>query len=221
MSYLITRTQAARAFRESDILVITRQVKEQVTQSLDEQAGRDARLLSLVDQALNPGGDARLVDQEELNTAMTEASGTARLQAFIQANRRRRTTWDTDKTRMAASIPVFRALIASDINNDYHRNHGQLGYALKDLAQPQWQDALDALSEAIRRRRTGGFPLYEFNRVLCLVALRESGEAPPGVDAMIGDDLAALSGRPTLLSRLVAQPDVARWIEATGWAPRR
>jgi hypothetical protein len=55
---LIVRTQAPRAFRDSDLDMITAravsEVGEKVQAQMTQQAEADARALALLDQALNP-----------------------------------------------------------------------------------------------------------------------------------------------------------------------
>jgi hypothetical protein len=78
---------------------------------------------------------------------------------------------------MARSILIFRGLIASDIDNQYHANYGQLGFALKDLRNPDWAAAEEALTLAIRNRgdaHDGKHLSYEFNRALCRIEQDES-----------------------------------------------
>jgi len=112
---------------------------------------------------------------------------------------------------------VFRALIAADVEAKYHRNHGQLGYALKDLEQPRWQDAFDALSTAIQRRKSGGYVLYEFNRAIATAELIAAGTPPPSADELLGRDLAVVATKPKLMDNLAAEPAVARWLGEHQW----
>ncbi len=115
---------------------------------------------------------------------------------------------------MQRAIPVFRALIASDADKSFHRNHGELGFALKDLDDPRWQEALEALSEAIRRRGMprAGFLWYEYNRVLCLINLEGSSRAPDGLEQLIMDDLRSLIRSPMVLNKLRSEGIVADWL---------
>ena len=56
--------------------------------------------------------------------------------------------------------------------NGSHRDHGQLGYALKDKNEPEWESAIKELSKAIELRGTWtkqGFRSYEFNRAVCRI----------------------------------------------------
>ncbi|MEM8964286.1 MAG: hypothetical protein AAGD38_22565, partial [Acidobacteriota bacterium] len=87
-----------------------------------------------------------------------------------QAEKVRAATWRNDKQTMELSIPLFEALIHADPS--YHRDHGQLGYALKDKADPEYERAIGHLSEAIRLRDalgSKGYRLYELNRAECWI----------------------------------------------------
>ena len=73
---------------------------------------------------------------------------------------------------MERTIPVFQSLVAADKSARYHENYGQLGYALKDKTNPDWQGALEMLNTAIKMRGsadTYGYRLYEFNRILARI----------------------------------------------------
>ncbi len=110
-----------------------------------------------------------------------------RAQLFYRARRQRGENWEQDKDKpvMERTIPVFRALIAAAPERSYHRNHGQLGYALKDQRQPDWSEAEKELSTAIDIRgpwKGTGWSLYEFNRAICRIMrdsnFREDTPAP-------------------------------------------
>jgi hypothetical protein len=115
------------------------------------------------------------------------------------------------------TIPVFRALVASDVDRRYHRNHGQLGYALKDQVQPDWACAHAELTEAIQmrgptERRT--YLLYEYNRAICRIHLAGADPAAAPSRDMILGDLRAASTSPLLRKALQREPDVVGWLEA-------
>ncbi|MBK8472567.1 MAG: hypothetical protein IPL33_10590 [Sphingobacteriales bacterium] len=81
--------------------------------------------------------------------------------------------WRDNKAQMERSIPVFNALAESE-NVESHRALGQLAFALKERAVPDYAGALDNLSKAISLRNkesATGFALYEFNRAVCLINL--------------------------------------------------
>lgn len=87
---------------------------------------------------------------------------------------------------MERTIPIFEALIDSDGGENYHRNHGQLGYALKDKggmddARKEWTRAEEELTKAIELRDkegADGFLMYELNRALCGIKL---GRTPASI----------------------------------------
>jgi hypothetical protein len=196
-SYLLTRLRAAGAFLASELSLVAQHAASvatgQVKKLLDEQAARDATALALLERTLNPAAGVSPPTQRELDKAIAAASPQVKTQAFLQACRQRKESWkrDEDKEKMERTLPVFMALIASDINKEYHRNHAQLGYALKDSREPRWSEAEKALSEAIERRDRSGdsgkWILYEFNHALCLIALEPSATSIDAVDAIKAD----------------------------------
>jgi hypothetical protein len=136
-SYLLTRLYLPRAFTTAELIdLVTRtavsRAEDTVERRLREQAERDAKAISLVDRQLHPEPELPPVSEEELTKAIMEASPSVKTQAFIRARDQRRENWRDNTEVMERTIPIFRALIASDPEKRFHRNHGQLGYALKD-----------------------------------------------------------------------------------------
>jgi hypothetical protein len=81
-------------------------------------------------------------------------------------------------------IGIFRALIAADVDGLWHRNHGQLGYALHAIGD--LSGAEDAFTTAIQRRDARGqrgFQLYEMMRALSRVALDQAAVNNASTDA--------------------------------------
>ena len=80
---------------------------------------------------------------------------------------------------------------------EVHRNHAQLGYALKDKEPPDFAAAEAELTEAIKLRNDDGdrgFLLYEFNRALARIGA--FGPNPdPEVRAAIDADLKAADSK--------------------------
>jgi hypothetical protein len=219
LSYLLTRTRVARAFRQSDLEVLTRRAAtiatRTVKQQLDEQAVTDAMALTVVDKALNPAPGLPPMSQDELDTALRLASPAVRVQVFHRAREQRRVNARTAKDRVASTVPVFRALVAADTDRRYHRSHAQLGYALKDQQEPDWRGAEEILSAAIAIRgpSTRAWLLYEYNRARCRINLDLSlGVSDPQVrDAILGDlRLAARS--PQLFAMLQKEEDILAWL---------
>jgi len=153
---------------------------EEVEKKLSEREKQsliDAQALALLERAtedLDDPSEQTLTpeDLQELKKRLKEASRSVKVIAFVRARNLRRLY--KRKPRLAErSIPIFEALIESDHSEEFHRNHGQLGYILKDKKEKEYQRALEELSNAIRiRDRVGdvGFEAYEFNRAVCRIA---------------------------------------------------
>jgi hypothetical protein len=219
LSYLVTRTRVARAFRQSDLDVLTRRAASMAThtvkQQLDAQAVNDAMALTLVDNALNPASGLPPVPQEELDSALRLAGPAVRVQVFHRAREQRRVNARTAKDRMALTVPVLRALVAADTGRRYHRSHAQLGYALKDQQVPDWRGAEEALSAAIAIRgpSTRAWLLYEYNRARCRINLDgSSGVSDPPVRDAILRDLRLAARSPQLFAMLQKEQDIQTWL---------
>ncbi|MDD2727993.1 MAG: hypothetical protein PHR85_02310 [Malikia sp.] len=169
---------------------------------MKQQAERDANALNLVYRQLNPSPELPAIAQDKLDEALRLASRSVRVQAFNKAWRVRADNWrdSESKGKMALTIPIFRALIHNDPDDQYHMNHGQLGFALKDKAPPAWEEAKAELSTAIRIRgdwREKGWLYYEFARAVCRIML-DSGylagkaSASDAREAILADLQAAL-----------------------------
>ncbi|HEX4658351.1 MAG TPA: hypothetical protein VH307_13280 [Streptosporangiaceae bacterium] len=184
---------------------------------LGKSASTESNVLSLVNRQLNSpkGGDPPT--QDELNEAVTGTSDPTRFEIFGLAERARMLNRQLDISTarsspvisnelalVKATIPVFKALIAADASNQYHRNHGALGWALIDQDLPEnigretWQEARDQLTSAIEiRDMLGiiGWRLYEANRARCNIhLLRDSQPGDPSeaeLTASIERDLLA------------------------------
>lgn len=235
IGYLWTRLHLAGALRRADrsaLGVLQGKVErmDSEAEERDEQARDDARALSVARRQLDPGPGSPAVPDEEICTSIERASPPARAQIFYLAREVRRTTWRDSKAkeRMERTIPIFRALIASDNEGKYHRNHGQLGFALKDQRRPEWSEAQAALSEAIRRRgawEAHGWLFYEFNRAICRMkmdeqfhrALPSSSEAKAGILS----DLQAASHAEDLRDYIAADETIAEWMDLNKVDPRR
>jgi hypothetical protein len=142
-------------------------------------------------------------------------------QVFYQAQRVRSDNWRNDQAMMERTIPIFRALVASDPEGRFHQNYGQLGYALKDQRNPKWAEAEEALSTAMRIRDEQGegrwWHLYEFNRAVCRIMQDPAfaAKAPSSADVRqrVSGDLGVLSARELAL---LEQAPVAEWLSLNG-----
>jgi hypothetical protein len=223
VGYLWTRLALGGALRAADLAAIgerTADVENKV-HALERQATLDAKALGMISSVLNPGKDTPPTPQEDLDKAVSEASQPVRVQIFYRAEEMRAANWRdaANKPKMARTIPVFRALAASDPEDRYHRNHGQLGYALKDQLQPDWKEAEAELSKAIAIRgdpHDHGWALYEFNRAICRIHLDASfaakNAAPKEVKTEVVRDL-RVAMKLGLQDLMVAEPTLSEWLQ--------
>jgi hypothetical protein len=198
------------------------EIKDAVEQE-ERQRRADADAEKLVYQTLNPEAGQQPVPQERLNEAISSASTAARTTFFYLAKKQRSEYWDTDKAKLDRVIPIFRALIHSDEKETgqrpvYHRNFGQLGYALKDKLSPDYEGAVRSLTNAINIRDSqglSGWILYEFNRAYCRIKLdpdfEEKKPSAPRVCTEINKDLAEVAHSDQ--RELLQDPTVAEWLQ--------
>ncbi|MDX0140802.1 hypothetical protein GOC46_28865 [Sinorhizobium meliloti] len=163
--YLWTRLSFGLAVKEADQGLIGRRIEK-----FEAGVRADNRALLLVTRHLNlaPGTEPG-VPQKELDDAVAQTTVLGRVKIFYEAVGAR-----VDDARREQSIPVFRALIATDKQERFHRNYGEIGFALKDQSKPDWEAAESALTKAIEiRDRIGdpGYGGYEFNRAVCRIRL--------------------------------------------------
>jgi hypothetical protein len=220
IGFLATRLKLPGAYRQADLAQLASKVDK-----LQEQAERDARALSLVQRQLNPGADDSGIPQEDMNTAIQEASPNARAQAFYMAQEVRSENWRdwATKPKMARTIPIFRALIESDTDDVYHANHGQLGFALKDQREPDDEKALSELTKAIELRgswRENGWLFYEFNSAICRIrldqAFRQDLPSDETTKNAILNDLASASHASGLDELIEKDATILKWLGING-----
>lgn len=226
--YLWTRLFLPGAFRQADLSALVNKVDranrdvKQVNmkvRELEKQAEIDANALNLIQRQLNPSVNIPPVTQEQLNDAIRFASSPVKVQIFTQANLMRGENWRIDKPKMELTIPIFRALIESDkIDKKFHRNHGQLGFALKDQTTPNWEESEAALTEAINRRGSweeNGWLFYEFNRAYCRIMRdeefqKERASKPEAKDNIFADLSAAAQSE--LKEIIRNNPNIKKWM---------
>lgn len=166
IAYLWTRIRLSQELTEAED-------ERRRLNDLEQQTQADITALALVARQLS-GEEAGRAAQDALSKAVKAASGETRAHIFYRAQVMRWRNWRDPGTKgvMERTIPVFRALIDSDTAGQYHANHGQLGFALKDQRQPDLAGAREALSRAIDIRGDAGqseWRSYELNRALCLI----------------------------------------------------
>lgn len=223
LGYLWTRLNVAVAFRQADIETRLTEIEEKtenVTRELQEQAERDARALGLIERILRPDTGAPMPSQQELDQVVKEASIPVKIQVFLRAYETRRTNWRNNKPIMERTIPLFQALASDDSEDRFHRNHGQLGYALKDKDKPAYADAEAELTKAIeirdRGEDRGWYPLYEFNRAICRIARYPADTQDRDLRQAILDDLGAAWAVTPIRGIFSDSPEVMAWMEKEG-----
>jgi hypothetical protein len=223
-SYLFTRLRLENSF--SLATFVARKVKqvEQVKKDFDEEAQAAARAEALVENQLSRKGGAT---KQELEEALRGAPRSARVNAFYLARDQRRANWrDGDLELVERTIPVFEALIGCD--ERYHRNHGELAYALKDQDDADCKRALEELDRAISLRppsRAAQYWPYEFNRAWCRIKLDPATEAKEAtgaenVDAICADLEAAAFKTSTGREVVKAEQRIQTWMDLNAEHPR-
>jgi hypothetical protein len=144
-------------------------------EEIRQQNKQGAIAIALVRQHLDEDQDTPIIPDAELKQAILQASSSAKVEVFNMARRFRATHYERRPELLVRTIPIFQALIEDDKDNEFHRNHGQLGFVYKDQQpHPQWKLAEAELSRAIEIRdnqNAGGFLLYELNRAICNIQL--------------------------------------------------
>jgi len=231
--YFLTRTVLTRAFTLSDAEMLSLEARmdrvEKVSkdaQDTSEQVARDVQALALVERLLNvtqeaDGSQEPLPTDDQLRDAIRGSNPDVLRLVFSRARETRRTTWRSDKARMARTIPIFRALVELDSMERFHRPRGQLGYALKDQEVPQWRDAETQLDSAIRirdRAQETGFKLYDFNRALCRIMRHRTSASGDGGNGpllqQIISDLRSAAQEPGVLKRIRGDDRIRGWLES-------
>lgn len=229
IGYVLTRTVLARTFTLFDRRVLESRITQ--LEERNEEITREVQALHLVERLLAGSQDGPLSsdgarrDEEtsqQLTEFLTGASQSIIRQVFDQAWAARSENWRQNKTKMARTIPIFQALIAVDKDRQYHRNHGELGFALKDKEPPDWATAKKELDEAIELRDRIGdsdqpyYRLYEYNRAMCLIHLDPKKESMEPTDEplrrQIRDDISVAARERWLYERMNEDSTFTSWL---------
>jgi hypothetical protein len=130
----------------------------------------DANAYSLVARTLQPPAGASPPSHEDLNQALQRRHRWYRARSSPWRNQRLADeTSITGRKNLIRTGLVFRALIAAV--SSFHRNCGQLGYALRFAIPPSYLDEVEeALTAAITRRDAVG----EMGWLICELTARRS-----------------------------------------------
>lgn len=213
IGYLWARLFLGRALTEAERV----DRLERKVSKFEQQARADARAIALATRQISEGDGS--VDDAELKRAVKAASSDIRAYVFYRGEYHRYQNWKNDKRAMERAIPIFRALIAADEKGEFHRNYGQLGYALKDKREPDLDEANEKLSQAIRLRGEGSteWPSYEANRAIVRIMLGDKFEkgfaSSEGATAAILADLKLGFADPWTRPWVSTNEAVVRWLE--------
>jgi len=218
-SYLLTRLLLQRAFTVADMSAVAAVARREVDRQARRQQNVDADAYSLVARTLQPPAGADPPSQSELNRVLTAASPIVRSQAFSLVRNQRLTDEKTAKGRkcLPRTMMVFRALIGAEPSS--HRNHGQLGYALRCVDPPQRAEAERSFTTAIALRDAAaeqGWLHYELNRAAVRIEQDAAlgGTPPPERKAMILVDLCAAASDPELVAEIHRDATMQTWLTA-------
>jgi hypothetical protein len=213
--YLWTRLYMAGALREADLATLAQKVSD-----IESQRVIDLRALSLLEQQLAPARNTDPIPEDELRKALLSASQPIKDTILNRAWQVRAENWESPQTKpvMERTIPIFAALSVDAEAS--HEVHGQLGFALKDKRNPDWERAEQELTRAIELRgdpTTQGWALYEFNRALCRVHLdqiRNAGQpSAAAVRSAILSDIGVAGHVPELFDWLLQDAAVREWMK--------
>lgn len=221
MSYLWVRLYLGRALSDAETIAAMRgEIETAVVSELEKKAqGQltvDYEALRLTEQQLEAGD----VSQDELDKAFRGTSDIYRTHIYQLAKRARSENWrDPDKKKkMERTIPIFRALIATDDKPEkerYFQNFAQLGFALADSAPPDYPGAIAALDKAVELRgspETQGYLWIEYVHARCLADPERHD--PATKERILKDLRIALSMWPDLADVLQKDERLSNWMKA-------
>jgi len=207
--YLSTRIVLPGLFRLADLPSL---IRASVQKEVQDQGSVDANAVTMIDRFLS-GASAGPPDQSQLDAAVKSASPLAKVQIFQMARTTLKLALDAgDKARLERVIPVFKALIAADSADEFHRNHAQLAMALQEIVQPDWAQSELELSKAIQvrdRRKLRGWRTYEARRARARIQLQEDKE-------LIQADLVTATKDPRGKQEIIKYQEITAWLTQNG-----
>lgn len=213
-SYLWTRIYMEGVLRRQSVQLTT-ELQAVLEDRKRQEADADAEAFELADSFLDAKADPDAEAFKEIEVKIAASSLLARTMIFNRARKVRRDNWRDggNKDLVARTIPVFRGLIAA-APDKFHRNYGQLGYALVKSPEPDWPAAKAALEKAIAMRGPGrdtGSGYYEFNLAIALIKLDTNFEGGKPSDAAARERIAGLLDIGREVIDLAEEPVIADW----------
>lgn len=150
-------------------------VTVKIKRDILEQEEIDAEAYRLLDLQLSRTNED--VEEEILKEAIQKSSNSAQQIIFRAARDMRQTASEAKRNQnlilkdsIERTIPIFEALTESESGQNNHRYFGNLGYALKDKEEPDWEGARNALVKAInlsQKQKNTVPPHYMYNLAVC------------------------------------------------------
>jgi hypothetical protein len=230
--FLLTRIYLPKAFHHGDIIERIETVKTE----LEKQRELDAKAIIAAQHQLNPEKYEKELTLPELKEAIKNASNAARDEVFDLAQKMRSHSYDEGKKDLIEkTIPIFRALIATDTENKYHEYHGELAMALSDKKIPDYSEAKAELDTAIKIRgvwqagQDENELYYESYRANCLINFdenfRQGKKSEINVQQAIVNDLKAAFKNEKIkkdcLDEKKADIAVLKWAAINGIDPKK
>lgn len=156
-----------KALIDSVLSTTVRQLQQKIEQQ-EIQEIQDAKTLEMADNYLNSSTEVGIPEKDFLE-AIENASPKTKVEILNEAKEVRSENWKNDKDKMEKTIPIFESLAKATQEVESHRVYGQLGFALKDQSNPDYDGAIKNLDKAISVRnkmKVTGFSWYEFNRAM-------------------------------------------------------
>jgi hypothetical protein len=223
MDLALARTFKDLAKRTEEVAQQTEAVQIKLNQC-EEQEQRDIKALELADIQLSDTMEP--VASDDLIDAVKVASPSALENIFQRTKEARHHAWvlkekgEESRQITERTIPIFQGLLASHHGKQRHRYHAQLGYALKDQDEPEWQKARESLDAAIALLEESGRPMspfYQFNWALCAIEL-DARATPTGPTLLemrtaIAEAIRQGSGFWKLKAAILGNERVQSWLE--------
>jgi len=200
---LVDKALSNIAKRADEAMQNAQEAKEKVNKMQEV----DTKALELVNLHLDENEEVS--NEQEMKDAIIKASKTARFEIFKEARSTRKEKADNPEV-LKRLVPIFEALIENEAGEEYHRNHAQLAYCLKDKKDKEWKRAYEELKEAIKIRDKNnrkGFYMYEFNKAICGTHLEDVDN-----QEMI-NDLKTAAKSEIILEKIINEPKLIKWAE--------
>jgi tetratricopeptide (TPR) repeat protein len=187
---------------------------EQRQDSLEEEQRKSLDAVRDAEKILH-GLSLTSSELAHFEVTLREASSRTRFDIWNRADEVRREHWQNDKKRLERSLLIFKALLKTEDAKSNHWWYASVGYCLKDQPQPDYQEALRYLNDAIKFRgkevRSGA---YEFNRAYCYITLDLASQDNPQYTKQIHKDLDAAASRFDRFRDIInTDPVVKQWRE--------